>query len=164
MIQLASTIAAFVVNYAAAISAIVAVCVFAKSIYEYTLLNRLRRFEKYQEIAGQWDENKDLQIIRHLIDNDQHKKLADTPADTKQHFINCYEDIALMLENRLLSERLAFYMFGFYAIRAHESDDFWHGLDRNDLYYTLFRSFCVRMKEVEEGARRNGLAANELKV
>jgi hypothetical protein len=42
-----------IVKDAAGISAVVAVFVFAKSIYEHSLQNRLKRFEQYQDIAGQ---------------------------------------------------------------------------------------------------------------
>jgi hypothetical protein len=139
-----------VVKDAAGISAVIAVFVFTKSIYEYTLQNKLRRFEKYQDIAGQWDDNKDLQKIRHLLETDNKDKLAKTAPTTKQNFINCYEDIAVMCESGLLSERMAFYMFGYYAIRSYESEEFWKGLDRNDVYFTLFCRFSARMEAIEK--------------
>jgi hypothetical protein len=143
----------FMVRDAAGISAVVAVCVFAKSIYEYTLQNKLKRFEKYQDIAGQWDENKDLQKIRQLLEFEDKEKLAKAAANTKENFIHCYEDIAVMYESGLLSERMAFYMFGYYAIRSYQSKEFWNGLDKSDVYFTLFCRFAARMEVIEKRIR-----------
>lgn len=140
----------FIVSDAAGISAVVAVCVFAKSIYEYTLQNKLKRFEKYQDIAGQWDENKDLQAVKLLLDLEDENALAKADPDMKQNFIHGYEDIAVMCESGLLSEKMAFYMFGNYAIRSNQSKGFWKGLDENAYYYTLFHRFAVRMAAIEK--------------
>jgi hypothetical protein len=87
---------------------------------------------------------------RLLIDSESKGGLAKEDPDTKQNFIHCYEDIAVMYESGLLSERMAFYMFGYYAIRSYESKDFWRGLDRSDVYYTLFCRFAARMQEIEK--------------
>jgi hypothetical protein len=164
MQALIQRIISVVVSDGAGISALVAVGVFAKSIYEYTRQNRLRRFEKYQDIAGQWDENKDVQAVRLLIDSQEYRKLAETSPDTRQNFIHCYEDLALMRENGLISERVAFYMFGFYAIRAYESEEFWKDLKKNDPFYTLFCRFSARMQEIEQLTRRRGLRGWKFKL
>ena len=83
------------------------------------------------------------------MENDDKDKLAKTAPAAKQNFISCYEDIAVMYESALLSERMAFYMFGYYAIRSYQSEEFWKGLDKNDVYYTLFRQFSAQMEAIE---------------
>lgn len=150
MISTLEQIFGFIASNATTITAIIAVCVFAKSIYEYTLQNKLKRFEKYQDIAGQWDENKDLQEIRRLLDFENKSALAKADPEKKQNFIHCYEDIAVMCESGLLNEKMAFYMFGFYAIRSLQSKEFWTGLNEGDFYYTLFRRFATRMEVIEK--------------
>ena len=48
---------------------------------------------------------------------------------------------------KLLSDNVAFYMFGYYALRAYQSKGFTVGINMNSPYWSLFVSFCKRAQE-----------------
>jgi hypothetical protein len=127
---------------------------FVKSIYEYSKENSLKRFEKYQAITRQWNENADTQEIVRLLDEDP-ELLTNYDVKKKEDFIDRYEDVAVMYESGLMRRSITFYMFGYYAIRCYESKHFRAGIDLNSPYYTLFRRFAKEMKQIEGDVAQN---------
>jgi hypothetical protein len=144
-----------IVQNAAGISAIIAtltlfigVVAFAKSVLEYVKQNSLKRFENFQEMRKRFrDEN--FQEICYLLEEDD-PKLLDLHYKQRRDFLGFYEEIALMHDSRLLKTPIAHYMFGYYAIRCYESVNFWHGLEKDSLYWSLFVRFAKQMKEIED--------------
>ena len=143
-----------IVKYAAGISAVVAVVTLLvtiiRSYIEYTKQNLLKRFEKYAELSANWFEDKNIQAIIELLDEDPKHKLRTLPFTKKEAFVGFYEEIAVMLYSGLLNKRIAFYMFGYYTVRCFESKDFWHNLDMDKYYWSLFRRFANEMKQIEQ--------------
>jgi hypothetical protein len=144
-----------IVKSAAGIMAVVAVVTFLvtniRSFIEYAKENSLKRFEKYTELAGNWAEDKNIQTIIKLLDDDPKHKLRSLPFEKKRAFIEFYEDIAVMRYSGLLKKRIAYYMFGFYTIRCNESDDFWLNIEgeKDKHYWSLFKRFANEMKQIE---------------
>src|ERR1700731_1841586 len=105
-----------VVRNAAGITAIVGVIALIVTVIraalEYSKQNLLARFEKYGELSKDWPDNKDIQEIIILLEDDPHGKLAKIHFSKKEAFVGYYEEIALMVESGLLKERIAYYMFG----------------------------------------------------
>jgi hypothetical protein len=60
-----------------------------------------------------------------------------------------------MLNSGLIRAEVAHYMFGYFAIKAYDSQHFWEGEDKSDRYWALFRDFAERMKEVDKSFRFN---------
>jgi putative heme iron utilization protein len=114
-----------IAKYAAGITAIVAVGTFLvtniRSFIEYSRQNSLKRFEKYTELAGNWAEDKNIQMIIKLLDEDPTHKLRTLPFESKRAFLEFYEDIAIMRYSGLMKKRIAYYMFGFYTIRCYDT-------------------------------------------
>jgi hypothetical protein len=53
-----------------------------------------------------------------------------------------------------MSEEIAFYMFGYYAIKCWKSDNFWRidedsVIERNSIYWSRFRNFAEQMEQME---------------
>lgn len=82
--------------------------------------------------------------------------LAKIPLSTKLQFVGFHEEVALMLNSKLLREEVAHYMFGYFAIRCYDSVHFWEDEDKAHMYWSLFRSFAERMKEFEKTFRFGG--------
>jgi hypothetical protein len=145
-----------IVKYAAGITAIVAVGAFLvtniRSFIEYSRQNSLKRFEKYTELAGNWAEDKNIQMIIKLLDEGPPHKLRTLPFENKRAFLEFYEDIAIMRYSGLMKKRIAYYMFGFYTIRCNESHDFWFNLEeeKEKHWWSLFRRFAAEMKQIEQ--------------
>jgi hypothetical protein len=158
----------FVVTNAAGITAIVGmialiVTVF-RALYEYSKQNRLARFEKYENLSKGWSEDKDIQEMIVLLDNDPEGKLVNIPSSKKEAFVGFYEEIALMLESGILKQQIAYYMFGYHTIRCYESKDFWtKDMDLEGPYWTLFRRFAKQMKKIDDDVHAGREKINEWK-
>jgi hypothetical protein len=100
-----------IVTNAAGITAIVAVIAsfvtITKGLLEYSKQNLLKRFEKYQELSGNWFEDQNIRRIIELLDDDPGHELRTLPYPKKEAFLGFYEEIALMLESGLIKKKIA---------------------------------------------------------
>ena len=143
-----------VVSNAAGITAIVGVIALIvtviRAVFEYSKQNLLARFEKYEELSKGWSEDKEIQEIIFLLDDDPHGELLKMHRSRKEAFVGFYEEIALMLESGIIKQQIAYYMFGYHTIRCYESKGFWtEEMEIESPYWTLFRRFAKRMKQID---------------
>jgi hypothetical protein len=146
---------AYFVQNATGITAIVGVFALLvtviRALYEYSKQNRLARFDKYEQLSKGWSEDKEIQEIISLLDDDPQGELLKMPRSRKEAFVGVYEEIALMLESGILKKQIAYYMFGYHTIRCYENKDFWtKEMDRESPYWTLFRRFAQQMKKIDD--------------
>jgi hypothetical protein len=134
-------------------AAITFLLTFFKSIFEYTRENSLKRFEKYQEMTREWNDDDDIQEICRLLEEENSSALRTYDAKKKRDFVEHYEDVAVMYESGLMRRSIAFYMFGYYAIRCFESEDFRVGIEMESSYYALFRRFAKEMAQIEQDVK-----------
>jgi hypothetical protein len=79
--------------------------------------------------------------VKHWIDSE---RLNGMPSDYEmQQFMGFYEEIAIMINSRLMSTDLAAYTFGIDAAKFYDVVTKYH----NDPNFRLFNSFAPRMKE-----------------
>lgn len=159
------------VSGAPAISAIVQALAFAaaagtliKSTIEFDRQIKVSRFDKFQEFNKKLDDPV-LSKLRPLVENDDDILLS-IPYQEKHEFLAIYEEIALAVNSKIISEKVAFYMFGYYVIRCLESINFWKGdnaPDKNSFYWSLFVNFANRMKAIEGTISSKGVQVKDLK-
>ena len=65
-----------------------------------------------------------------------------------------FEEVALLLRAHLISDALACYMFGYYALLCNESDTFWSDVLVKD-QWPLFSSFVDQMASVKRLKEQN---------
>jgi hypothetical protein len=148
----------------AIVGATVLIVTVFRAVYEYSKQNLLARFEKYTNLSKGWSEDKDIQEMIVLLDDDPQGKLINIHYSKKEAFVGFYEEIALMLESGLLKQQIAYYMFGYHTIRCYESKDFWtKEMDLESRYWTLFRRFAEQMKKIDEDVRAGREKINEWK-
>lgn len=122
---------------------------FIKAMLEYTQQGVQKRAQAYFDLETKFLENKDLREICVFLDTDD-VKLSEVPSELKLQFLGFYEQVALMLNSKLIEPEVAHYMFGYYAVRCIDSVSFWKGQDKDSPYWALFRHFAQRMKEFEK--------------
>jgi hypothetical protein len=135
-------------DIATILGVIVAAATLAKAVFEYVAQGRQKRAEAYFALERSFWEDAEFPKICELLETDS-PDLATIPLSTKLSFVGFHEEVALMLNSKLLREEVAHYMFGYYAIRCYNSNHFWRGEDKSDVYWSLFRSFAERMKHFE---------------
>jgi hypothetical protein len=76
-------------------------------------------------------------------------ELTDIPFKEKRDYLGLFEEVAMMMNSNLIRKEVAHYMFGYYAIRCWESKHFWKDVNRESIYWKLFRNFVIEMKDFE---------------
>lgn len=127
----------------AALTVLVGLGTLWKSLREYNKSNALKRFEKFQDMRVKFDSGM-IAKIRDLIGQEDKTELEKISIADKERFMAFYEEIALMNQSKLLSNNIAFYMFGYYALEAFRSPEFVKGVNMKSIYWSLFVSFCER--------------------
>lgn len=141
-------LAAVIAGIGGTIAALIAICTFFFGVIQYRRSNMLKRAELYFEIENRFFENEQFRKIVALLENDD-PALAEIALQDRIFFLGLYEQVAIMLNSKLMRKELAHYMFGFYAVKALESEHFWSDghLDKKNPYWTVFRSFAGEMKQ-----------------
>lgn len=131
------------------ISGVVGILTFIKAVIEYARQNKLKRYEKFQEMSRRFDENHDIAMVCELVMQDA-PQLADIAKYKKEVVICFFEEVAILQNSRILPENLIVNSFGYYAIKCYESKHFWANLDKCELFYGLLTGFCEKMLAARE--------------
>jgi hypothetical protein len=148
----------------AILTLVVGVGAFFKAIVEYKRQNAIKRFEIFQAMNRRFDDDQFVRL-REFLDDDS-KELSQTSYTLKHNFLGFFEELAISVNSKVMSENVAFYMFGYYAIRCWESKEFWKGdklIQKESIYWALFRSFALRMKNLENRLGSGGIASGTMK-
>ncbi len=62
------------------------------------------------------------------------------------------EEVALLINSDLLSADTAYYMFGYYAVRAHKGSNFRAGLAYKTEHWALFMRFAANAERFSASA------------
>jgi len=141
-------------NWAISFSAIVATITFVFNVWEKNKENRLNRLETYLSFEKRFNEQSSFQRFITLLEEDN-PDLSNEDTLEKYKFLGFLEEISIAVDNKLLSRELAFYMFGYYAIRAKESEHF-NTLKEDgkikwdSVYWRVAKKFVDDMKKVED--------------
>jgi len=135
-------------NLAIASSSVIATLVFLKGVFEYTKKSAQERAEKFHELRKQFKDNESIKKLLPLLEINS-VELVDMPFNEKLDLLGFYEDLALMYKSGLIKKNVVHYMFGYYAIRCWESDNFWASVNRESKYWALFKWFALEMKALE---------------
>jgi hypothetical protein len=135
-------------DIAVMVGALVAIATFVKAIAEFTRQGAQKRAELFKELRHYFRDNEQFLIIMEMLASNN-SQLANLPYKDKADFIGFYEEIAILMNSRLIEKHIAHYMFSYYAIRCWENEYFWAGLNRNAAYWELFKHFVKDMKNLE---------------
>jgi hypothetical protein len=135
----------------AALTFVVGVGTLIKAIFEYDRQNASKRFEIFQGMNKRFDDGNFMKI-REFLDNDD-AELVKFDYTSKHNFLGFFEELAISVNSKVMSKEVAYYMFGYYAIRCYNSIHFWGGekmLQKDSIYWSLFRQFAEEMQVMEK--------------
>ena len=130
--------------------AAIALMTLVKGVVEYGRQGAQKRAEHFIEMRKRLKENDSFKEMCALLENDD-AKLLEMPFREKRDLLGFFEEVALMMNSRLIRPAVAHYMFGYYAIRCWHSQNFWSDVNRHSYYWTLFADFVKRMEAQEAG-------------
>lgn len=142
------------------IAGIIALVTFLVSSMEAKRRNRQERAQNLVLMRRRFLETPQYREILDMLQaNDP--KLRETSVQEKRNFVGFLEEIALLVNSRLIRREVAHYMFGYYVCLTERNEDFWQGLDKASPYWSVFRHFAEEMAEIEGYA---GASPKELAI
>lgn len=118
-----------------------------KEIEEKETYARLKRTEFFLAQHRRLFDNLELYSVLTLIDSD-HKDLRKKDFwDKKRKFLTFIEEIALLVKSKQIDEKVALYMFGYYAVCAKHGANFLHGINVSRAYWALFYDFSEKAEQ-----------------
>lgn len=130
------------------IAGIVALSTFLSGVAEFVRQGRQRRAENLVQMRRRFLETPQYREILDMLQSGD-PEIANSSIQERRNFVGFLEEIALMVNSRLIRLEVAQYMFGYYVLLVARSDHFWKGLQRGDVYWTLFNRFAQEVAERE---------------
>ena len=120
-----------------------------QGLIEYRKQGVSKRAETFLQMRSRLREDVTFSRICELLETDS-EELRSIPIVDKDRFIGFFEELALMKNSGLINESVTLYMFGYFAIRCYDSQNFWYNLNREQPLWSLFMDFAKQMKASEQ--------------
>lgn len=135
-------------DLAAIVGAVIALVTLVKGVVEYVHQGAQKRAEQFSAMRLRFKNDEQFKQICDLLETDS-PGLVGIPFKDKRDFLGFFEEVALMLNSGILRAPVAHYMFGYYALRCADSDNFWSDVNRDSPYWSLFNDFVAQMRRIE---------------
>ena len=135
----------FIKNGAAIIGLIAAIWGLYKGFVEFALQGTQKRADMFLKKQGEYFNNKSFNEIRGLLEFDD-DRLRHIGFEEKRAYLTFFEEIAVLKNSKLIASDLAYYMFGYYATRCLESENFWSNINKQDIFWNVFLRFATEMQ------------------
>lgn len=122
----------------------IALITFLHGVLEYGRQGHQARAQNFVEMRRRFLENELFRQILNLLATDD-PRLEQVPVQDRRNFVGFLEEVALMVNSRLISRSVAHYMFGYYVLLTDQSKHFWQDLDRPSVYWSVFRNLAEKM-------------------
>lgn len=129
-----------------AIGGIIALVTFMFGMVEYVKRGKQERAQHFLAMRRRFLETPEFRRLLHLLHTGDEAALASAPVQDKRNFLGFLEEVALLVNSGMIRRDVAHYMYGDYVLMAAENQSFWDGLDRESIYWTLFRQFVADMQ------------------
>jgi len=126
---------------------IVGLFTFTTAVLEYVRQGRQTRAQQFIEMERRFRENQDFAEIIELLETDD-PRLAQMPVIERRGFLAFFEEVALMVNSRLLRPQVAHYMFAYYLDLCMKSENLWMGIKRDDTFWTLLHDFHRQLQSM----------------
>jgi hypothetical protein len=139
----------FVKDISIIIAGIVAISTFLSGVVEFVRQGRQHRAENLVQMRRRFLETPQYREILDMLQSGD-PRVAEASIQERRNFVGFLEEIALMVNSHLIRPEVAQYMFGYYVLLVARNEEFWKGLQRGDVYWTLFNHFAKQMEAMEK--------------
>lgn len=133
------------------IAGAVTLITFMMGVIQYARQGHDARATQFVQMRRRFLEDPAFRELLNLLATDD-PRLTQMPIQDRRNFVGFFEEVALMVNSRIIKPAVAHYMFGYYVLLVDRSEHFWEGLDRNSVYWEVFRQFAQQMKSVKSDA------------
>lgn len=136
-------------DWAIVLGGIAALITFLSGVLEYSRQGHQQRAQHFVQMRRRFLETPQYREILDLLATDD-PSLAQVSIQEKRNFVGFLEEVALMVNSKIINREVAHYMFGYYVLLCKRSEHFWAGLDRTSVYWSVFRRFAAEMEGLGE--------------
>jgi hypothetical protein len=133
----------------AGVGAAVAIGALLRAVFEYRAQGRQRRAEHFLKMMERFNGEDRFRTLCDLLDHGDEAAIGRLPWSDRRDFLGFAEEVAILMNSKLIPERIAYYMFGYYPLRASESPAFMGTVNPDSPYWVLFFDFVNRMASLE---------------
>jgi hypothetical protein len=120
-----------------------------KGVLEYSKQGSEKRADRFFKLESEFLSNTAYKNICNLLESDD-LELSKITYEDKVSFLGFLEQIALLVNSKLLSIEMASYVYGYYVIKCADSKNFWtEELDKKSTYWNLFFSFSKKCSQTK---------------
>lgn len=123
------------------LAGLIALITFVTGTFQYVMQGRAMRANQFIEMRRRFLEDPVFRDLLTLLATDD-PRLAESTIQDRRNLVGFLEEVALLMDSKLLKPDVAFYMFGYYASLISNSKHFWIGLDKDGPYWMVFRKFA----------------------
>ena len=131
------------------ITVIIALVAIIKGYWEYRKSVKQKRVELFIKYRQQLKSDLILKRILELLETENNEEISKLSRFDKYLFIGFYEEIALLVNSKIIKPEIAHYMFAYYAKLCWDNNAFWSDINRESMYWRVFREFVVKMNLLE---------------
>jgi hypothetical protein len=133
------------------------------ALRQYGMAEKQKRAEHFFKLRDKYNSDPAFIKIREIIDSpDPNAMSSRIGDDEKRKFLGFYEEIAIMVNSKLIKEELAFYMFGYYAIRCTKLEVFKTYINEDAAYWKVFSEFATKMEVYDNNSDK--ISLNRMKL
>jgi hypothetical protein len=133
----------------AAVGAAIALATLGRGVIELRAQGRQRRAEYFLKMIERFFSDDRYLRITVLLDAEDEASMGRVSWGERREFLGFVEEVALLVNSKLISPEIAYYMFGYYPILATKSKAFMRDINADSPYWTLFFAFVKQMQELE---------------
>jgi hypothetical protein len=126
------------------------------ALVQYRKAEKQKSAEHFFKLRDKYNTDATFVKIREIIDSPDNRDISsrEINIDDKRKFLGFYEEIAIMVKSGLIKEELAFYMFGYYAVRCNKMDAFTSYINEDKEYWEIFSEFAAKMKNYDDNIKQ----------
>jgi len=138
-----------------AVGVTVAVVTAIMALVEFRKQGITKRAEIFLQMRSRLREDASFKEICQMLETDN-ELLKQISLIEKDRFLGFFEELALIKKSGFINDDVSLYMFGYYAIKCLESENFWVGLNKSHNLWNLFMDFAHQMKAARDSFTYDG--------
>jgi hypothetical protein len=127
------------------VAGVVALIGLFSGMAEYVRRGRQERTQHFLDLRRRFLENDRFRTMLDLLAVDS-PDLARVPRQDRRNLVGFLEEVALLVDAKMLDADVAHYMFGYYVRLAAKSKHLWTDMDPDSTYWRVFREFAASME------------------
>ena len=132
------------------VTIVIAIITIIKGYQEYKRSLKQKRVELFVRYREKLRNNAILKNILELLAANNIEGIQKLSKSDKYFFIGFYEEVALMVNSKIMRPEIAHYMFAHYAKMCLKNEEFWLDINKEGAHWRVFHEFVEQMVELEK--------------